>query len=105
MEMAEKEDHLDLLKTDVWTKFPQVKLEGLEQICKALNLPIDPSKTGKRSAVYSIVTLHLMSDEVDGMEIDNSLQMFENVQTEQLPTETVTSSSFLRGKAIRRYSM
>lgn len=80
MEEHDKEDQLETLKTDVWTKLPQLNLEELEQVCMALELPIEPSKQGKRSAVYSIVTLHLMSNDVSQMEIDMSLEMFRNVQ-------------------------
>ena len=77
---GEKENQLEVLKTDVWTKLPQLNLEELEQVCTALDLPIEPSKQGRRSAVYSIVTLHLMSNEVNNMDVDMSLEMFGNVQ-------------------------
>ena len=80
MDAVEKENQLELLKTDVWTKLPQLNLGELEQICNALDLPIEPTKQGKRSAVYSIVTLHLMTGDVEAMDIDTSLEMFGNVQ-------------------------
>ena len=77
---GDKENQLEVLKTDVWTKLPQLNLEELEQVCTALDLPIEPSKQGRRSAVYSIVTLHLMSNEVNNMDVDMSLDMFGNVR-------------------------
>lgn len=80
MDVVDKENQLEALKTDVWTKLPQLNLQELEQICTALDLTIEPTKQGKKSAVYSIVTRHLMSDDVEGMDIDTSLEMFGNVQ-------------------------
>ena len=37
----------------------------------------------KIGGVQRIVALHLMSDEADMMEIENSLKMFENVQADK----------------------
>ena len=44
MEEAIKEEHLEALKTDVWTKLPQLNVEELEQVCTALDRS---SKSGK----------------------------------------------------------
>ena len=80
MEQAIKEEHLEGLKTDVWTKLPQLNVEELEQVCTALDLTIAPASKGKKSKVYSVVTLHLMSNTVNTMEIDLAIEMFGNVQ-------------------------
>ena len=80
MELAIKEDQLEVLKTDVWTKLPQLNVEELEQVCTALDLTIAPGSRGRKSAVYSVVALHLMSNTVETMEIDLALEMFTNVQ-------------------------
>ena len=70
MEQAVKEEQLESLKTDVWTKLPQLKVEELEQVCTALELDVTPESQGKKSAVYSVVALHLMSNTINTMEID-----------------------------------
>ena len=44
VELAIKEDQLEVLKTDVWTKLPQLNVEELEQVCTALDLT---RKSGK----------------------------------------------------------
>ena len=81
MEQAAKEEQLESLKTDVWTKLPQLKVEELEQVCTALELDVTPESQGKKSAVYSVVALHLMSNTINTMEIDMALEMFGNVQS------------------------
>ena len=55
-------------------------MEELEQVCTALDLTIAPASKGKKSKVYSVVTLHLMSNTVNTMEIDLAIEMFGNVQ-------------------------
>ena len=42
--MEDVEDRLEALKTDVWTKLPQLNLGELEQVCTALDLQIPASK-------------------------------------------------------------
>ena len=75
MELAIKEDQLEVLKTDVWTKLPQLNVGELEQVCTALDLTIAPASQGRKSAVYSLVALHLMSNNVETMEIDLALEI------------------------------
>ena len=73
-----KDSRMDLetLKQDVWKKLPVLTLEELTAITTGLSLTVAESKGDKKSAVYSAIARHLMSDTVEETQ-DEGEQVFQ----------------------------
>jgi hypothetical protein len=65
----------------VWNTLPKLSLEELESICDALELQIAEDKRSKKSALYTAVAKHLMSDVMEELGEDQAMEVFGNVKS------------------------
>ena len=57
---------LEALQVEVRKKLADLNVTELTTIAGELSLTIPPGKLGKQSAIYNIVGMHLMSEDVEG---------------------------------------
>ena len=71
---------MESVKDEVWNTLPKLSLEELETIVEALELQIVEEKRSKKSALYTAVAKHLMSDQMEELGEDQAMQVFGNVK-------------------------
>ena len=71
---------LDGIKEDVWCKLSLLNVIELGELCTGLDLKLEPSKKPKKSALYTMIMSMLTSSDVEGMEEEKDLELFQNVK-------------------------
>ena len=71
---------IEMLKDEVWRTLPQFTANELQDMCTSLGLEVEGTKKGRKSVLYSTVTKYLMSEQVEMMNEEEEVQVFQNVK-------------------------